>query len=261
MPTSLKFYKYQGSGNDFILFDLRQQELALTTAQIAQLCHRRLGIGADGLMLLTHAPGYDFGMVYFNADGHLGSMCGNGGRCITRFAYDLGLHESNFTFMASDGVHQSSLTNRGWIRLSMQNVHQVDAFHHHAVLNTGSPHLVVAQPNAAGADVVKLGREWRNSPTFKSEGINVNFVEVLEPSKIFVRTYERGVEDETLSCGTGVTASALVNAHNQLGFNHIDVVTRGGELFVEFNRLADGNFTDIVLCGPATSVFSGTVAL
>jgi diaminopimelate epimerase len=258
---TLHFHKYQGTGNDFIVVDNRAANITLNPAAIAKLCHRRFGIGADGLMELTKVVDYDFGMVYYNADGHLGSMCGNGGRCITRFAYDIGLHQASFRFLASDGPHHSSLTDHGWVQLGMRSVHGIEHHSNYDYVNTGSPHVVKMVVNVQQHDVFADGRSIRNHEHWKASGVNVNFVEELGSSHLFVRTYERGVEAETLSCGTGVTAAALVNAHNARGFNHIDVTTLGGKLYVEFDQVADNQFENILLCGPAIKVFEGTVEI
>jgi len=251
------FYKYHGTGNDFILIDNRNNTVALSTTQIASLCHRRFGIGADGLMLLELAEGYDFKMNYYNADGKTGSMCGNGGRCITRFAYDLGIHKETYSFIASDGPHIAWIDDKSIVRLKMQEVKKIDRHGSYELLNTGSPHFIKMVSDLDDYPVFKTGHEIRNSDKFKAKGVNVNFVELLDTDKIYVRTYERGVEDETFSCGTGVTAAALVNAHNDRGFNHIDIKTRGGSLFVEFDKLGDDHFENIWLCGPAVKVFEG----
>ena len=252
------FSKYHGTGNDFILIDNRKNTTALSMKQIASLCHRRFGIGADGLMLLELEEGYDFRMVYYNSDGNPGSMCGNGGRCITKFAYDLGIHRDEFTFIASDGPHKAWIDDKGIVRLKMIDVHHIENHGSYELLNTGSPHFVKTVPDLEIYPVYKEGNEIRNSDKFKIQGVNVNFVEALEDDKIFVRTYERGVEDETMSCGTGVTAAAIVNAHNERGFNHIDIKTLGGELFVEFDKTGDEQFENIWLCGPAVKVFEGS---
>ncbi|MBI3137645.1 MAG: diaminopimelate epimerase [Sphingobacteriales bacterium] len=257
------FYKYQGTGNDFIIADNRGQAYSgLTTEQIHTLCNRRFGIGADGLMLLNEKEGYDFEMKYYNADGKEGSMCGNGGRCITKFAYHLGIHRETYHFLATDGPHEAEIDIAGIVSLKMKDVDHVRKFHNDYILNTGSPHYIKLVSDVMDLDVYKKGHEIRYSREFTDEGINVNFVEQLENSnKIKVRTYERGVEDETYSCGTGVTAAALVSYHNETGFNDIEVSTLGGNLSVEFDRSEDDKYHDIWLCGPAERVFEGTIEL
>ena len=257
---TMQFYKYQGTGNDFIILDNRQGNLpVLTTKQIEKLCHRRFGIGADGLMILSLRDGYDFAMTYYNADGKEGSMCGNGGRCMVKFAYDLGIHRSTYRFIATDGEHEAELDLNGIVRLRMKNVSAVESNLDHYILNTGSPHFVRFQPEVQSYAVVEEGRNIRNSKKFAQEGINVNFVEVLDDHTIFVRTYERGVEDETYSCGTGVTAAAMMAAHNDTGFNQVDVQTKGGKLSVEFDKIDETHFENVWLVGPAQFVFKGDV--
>lgn len=257
----LPFSKYHGTGNDFILIDNREENFTLTQPQIEKLCHRRFGIGADGLMLLEVAEGYDFRMRYFNADGNEGSMCGNGGRCITRFAHDKGLSKSEFHFLAVDGPHDASIEMNGNIRLKMKDVPDYEMHTSFDFVDTGSPHVVKQVPGLEDYNVVEEGRNIRNSAKYKDDGVNVNFVQVVNEFKIFVRTYERGVEDETYSCGTGVTASALVNAHNERGFNHVEVETNGGMLSVQFDRTDERSFENIWLVGPAVKVFEGITLL
>ena len=257
----LTFYKYQGAGNDFIVLDGRSQTNQLSEKHIAFLCNRRLGIGADGLMILLEKEGYDFEMKYFNADGKEGSLCGNGGRCLTRFAYDIGIKKDTYYFWAVDGLHEASLnlTNH-WIHLKMNPVHQIEHYLGDAILNTGSPHYVQQVEDINLVTVFDTGRKIRYSDQFSEKGINVNFVQVLS-NGLWVRTYERGVEDETLSCGTGVTAAALVFAPKAMGHYRIPIYTRGGELAVECTRIGDQQFEDIWLCGPATRVFEGSIQL
>jgi diaminopimelate epimerase len=256
------FSKYQGTGNDFIIIDNRDGNLAeLDTQSIKKLCHRRFGIGADGLIILATKEGYDFEMIYYNADGNQSSMCGNGGRCIVRFAYDLGIHKSTYHFLAVDGAHEAEIDTDNMVRLKMNNVNKVEEHSSYTLLNTGSPHFIKYSNDVRKIDVQKEGHEIRYSDTFGKEGVNVNFVENTGQYSIFVRTYERGVEAETLSCGTGVTAAALVSAHNERGFNQVEVKTMGGNLSVEFNKNGDESFSDIYLCGPATFVFKGSIKI
>lgn len=256
----IAFHKYHGTGNDFIIIDnFHEQAPSLTTKQIKHLCHRQFGIGADGLMFLNKKEGYDFEMKYFNSDGNESSLCGNGGRCLVQFAHHSGIHKSSYHFCAIDGGHEAEIDIDGTVSLKMKDVNEVEYGNGHAVLNTGSPHFVKFAPDVEEIDVVDSGRGIRYSDTFAAEGINVNFVETLSEDRIFVRTYERGVENETLSCGTGVTAAALLSAHNDNGFNTVEVKTPGGNLSVEFDKIDDEHFTDIWLCGPAEFVFKGEV--
>lgn len=256
----LNFYKYQGTGNDFVIIDNRKGEISLTKQQVKFLCDRRFGIGSDGLMLLNLRDGYDFEMIYFNSDGREASMCGNGGRCLVKFAYDMGMHKTGYHFLAVDGDHEANIDSNGWVNLKMQDVSRIEHNRGDAILNTGSPHYIKPVHDIKGMNVYREGRDIRNSREFAKEGINVNFVEQKNDS-IAVRTYERGVEDETFSCGTGVTAAALVFAHNAKGFNRVDVETMGGKLAVEFEKIDDQHFENIWLCGPATFVFKGEIEL
>ena len=255
---NLSFHKYQGTGNDFIILDNRQNNIHLTNTQVKHLCNRRFGIGADGLMFLNEKKGYDFEMIYYNADGKESSMCGNGGRCLVKFAYHLGIRKTNYLFTARDGEHEATIDENGWVYLKMKDVHGIQQHYSDKILDTGSPHYVKAISDVRDYDVVKVGRDIRYSDGFKREGINVNFVEG-DGRGIFVRTYERGVEDETLSCGTGVTAAALVFAHNENGFNRVEVKTPGGSLAVEFEKTGEEEFKNIWLCGPAEFVFKGEI--
>lgn len=256
------FYKYHGTGNDFIILDnYNSVAPVLSRKQVMQLCNRHFNIGADGLMLLSKKAGFDFEMQYYNADGNQSTMCGNGGRCLVKFAYLMGIHKSNFRFYAIDGEHEAEIDIDDTVSLKMKDVNEVAYHNGHAILNTGSPHFVKFAADVKDIDVVASGSDIRYSNAFAVEGINVNFVETLDEDSIFVRTYERGVEDETLSCGTGVTASALLAAHNENGFNTVEVRTKGGSLSVEFNKIDDQHFEDIWLCGPAEFVFKGEIEI
>ena len=255
------FYKYQGTGNDFIMIDDRAGTFAATTEQIARLCHRRFGIGADGLILLRPEPGYDFRMVYFNADGREGSMCGNGGRCTVRFAHDLGLFTTHTSFLAVDGPHEAT-ASYDLISLQMGPVRGIEQHDTYDFLNTGSPHYVAYVDDVAHTEVVAIGRAVRYGDVYGPlGGTNVNFVQVLNDNHLKVRTYERGVEDETYSCGTGVTACAL-SARAHFGWEGpVLIETEGGTLQVTFKETAPRQFDDIHLIGPALRVFEGTVEL
>lgn len=255
----LPFYKYQGAGNDFILVDNRDGTVRLDTEQIAHLCHRRFGIGADGLMLLQGAEAADFEMIYYNADGHQSTMCGNGGRCIAALAHRLGVAGKEMSFMAIDGSHQATILEDGRVALHMQDVNGIRREEGYAVLDTGSPHYVCWVDDLEHTDVFREGREIRNREEFAPGGINVNFIRKTEEG-IAIRTYERGVEDETLACGTGVTAAAIVAAGEASGAFNIAVNAMGGPLSVAF-RKEPGIVTDIVLTGGAEFVFSGIISL
>lgn len=253
----MHFYKYQGTGNDFIIVDDRTQTFHLSKEQIAHLCHRRFGIGADGFMLLQEADGYDFAMVYYNSDGSLGTMCGNGGRCLVRFAADLGIVKNVANFIAVDGPHEAFIDPQK-ISLKMQDVQHVASQGKDFYTNTGSPHHVIITENIQQTNVFEIGKEIRNSTIYAHQnGSNVNFLEQNGVNSIFVRTYERGVEDETYSCGTGVTAAALV-AHEQLKLQSpVEIETKGGNLSVKFNGNKATGYKDIFLTGPAKKVFEG----
>lgn len=259
----ISFEKYQGTGNDFVIIDNRKKEYStITASHIRHICDRRFGIGGDGLMLLNEKAGYDFEMRYYNADGREGSMCGNGGRCLVKFAYQLGIHKTIYHFLAADGPHEAEIDTDGIVSLKMQDVNRVSKFHGDYLLNTGSPHYVRMVGDVMNVDVFKKGRDIRYSKDFEQEGVNVNFVEQLpDEDKILVRTYERGVEDETWSCGTGVTAAALICYHNENGFNDVGVKTLGGTLTVEFDRIDDNHYTNIWLSGPAEKVFDGIIEI
>jgi diaminopimelate epimerase len=259
----VRFHKYQGTGNDFVILDNRNETYNnLTVKQIRFLCDRRFGIGADGLMLLNKANGYDFEMIYFNADGRESTMCGNGGRCLVKFAWEMGIRKPQYKFLAIDGPHDAEIDeDDGTVSLKMKDVRKVTEYHGDFLLDTGSPHYVRMVEDVMKLDVYKEGYEIRNSAAFVKEGINVNFVEQKDEDSIIVRTYERGVENETLSCGTGVTASALVCYHNERGFNNVTVHTRGGDLTVEYDRMGDQSYENIWLCGPAVKVFEGSLIL
>ena len=256
----LNFFKYQGTGNDFVIIDNREGTINLTVEQINFLCDRKFGIGADGLMLLNVKEGYDFEMKYYNADGNESTMCGNGGRCLTQFAFDRGIVKDKYKFIAIDGEHDAYFSE-DWVNLKMKDVTSIENHCGSFVLNTGSPHYVKPTTDLDAMNVFEEGKAIRYSDNFKKEGINVNFAESGEEGHISVRTYERGVENETLSCGTGVTASALVFAREGIGFNRIEVSTLGGNLAVEFDKVSDNHFENIWLCGPATFVFKGVIEL
>ena len=257
----IHFYKYQGAGNDFILVDNRNNAIDhQNPGLICQLCDRRFGIGGDGALFLQNHDGYDFEMVYYNADGQPSSMCGNGGRCIVAFAKHLGIIEAETTFLAVDGPHYAKISASGdWVSLQMIDVDQISMDEDAYVLNTGSPHYVKLTNGLKEKDVYHDGHAVRNNDTYRGEGININFVEP-NGTGYFVRTFERGVEDETYACGTGVTAVALAMAkHNQqIGSINTPIKVLGGDLSIRFNY--DGDvFKNIFLEGPAVKVFEGDV--
>jgi len=253
----ITFYKYHGTGNDFIMIDDRSESFDTTNIElIASMCDRRFGIGADGLILLRNHEEADFEMVYFNSDGRQSSMCGNGGRCIVKFAYDRSVIKDQCVFMAIDGIHEATIDVDGNVKLKMNAASTISMDGDAYVLNTGSPHYVAEVNNVYDLDVKKEGQSIRYSDTYKEEGINVNFIS-LDDDVLNVVTYERGVEDETYSCGTGVTACALITNKLYPTINSpIAINTKGGQLRVYFDK--DNNqYGNIWLYGPAVSVFEG----
>ncbi|RDC64726.1 diaminopimelate epimerase [Adhaeribacter pallidiroseus] len=257
---NVTFYKYQGTGNDFIMIDNRELFFdADNYALIAKLCERRMGIGADGLILLQNREGYDFEMVYYNADGRPGSMCGNGGRCTVQFARQLNVIQEKAFFLAADGDHYATIDSQGQVSLKMNDVVQVETGTDYYFLNTGSPHYVQFVDALDQFNVFAEGKLIRYNDRFKAEGTNVNFAQLQPEPQLFVRTYERGVEDETFSCGTGVTATALAASY-QGATSPVSIRTLGGNLQVAFEATATG-FTNIYLIGPAQYVFTGTITV
>lgn len=255
------FYKYQGTGNDFVIIDNRNESFPKNNTQlIAQLCDRRFGIGADGLLLLENHSTLDFKMVYYNADGQLGSMCGNGGRCMVHLAKFLKIIEKNTIFEAVDGIHKANIEGE-IVSLKMNDVCDVNVYSNHVYLDTGSPHHVQMVSDLKNYDVDKEGA-YICYNSYGKDGSNINFVEAIEDNIFAVRTYERGVESETLSCGTGVTAVAIAlfetNKISPTATNGIQVSlkTEGGTLQVKFNK-NDFGYSDIYLEGPATQIFKG----
>ncbi len=257
----IEFYKYQGTGNDFILIDNRQVIFDGDNIKlIAQLCDRRFGIGADGLMLLENHSELDFTMRYFNSDGKEASMCGNGGRCIAAFAVHLGIikDESHFSFMAVDGVHDASFKD-DIVSLKMINVQTTKQLNNGYFMNTGSPHYVEFNTDIDAIDLVKQGRDVRYSSDFKPDGTNVNYVQFLSDTHIKVRTYERGVEDETLACGTGVVASSIAAFLERKENTEFKISVKGGSLKVHFEVNDQQHFENVWLIGPAKMVFKGRI--
>jgi diaminopimelate epimerase len=257
----LTFYKYEGAGNDFVIIDDRKLEFPdQRTDLVKYICDRRFGIGADGLMLLRPKKDYDYNMVYYNADGNESSMCGNGGRCLAAFAHRLGIIEKKAVFTAVDGVHEAEMISDQFVRLKMTDVTEIETGEDFYYLNTGSPHFVKFMPSIDELDVFNEGRKIRYNDRFAEKGTNVNFVQE-HPDHISVRTYERGVENETLACGTGIVASVICTGVRK-GVNHAtfssDVQARGGKLKVSFVR-KDNLISDIWLEGPAVFVFEGRI--
>lgn len=257
----ISFTKYQGTGNDFIIIDNRNLALNHEELDIPALCDRHFGIGADGLILIENHTELDFLMRYFNSDGSQ-SFCGNGSRCAIDFARHLGMVKQHTRFESTDGLHEAEVFE-SIIHLGMHTVSQVQSLENHYIVNTGSPHYIIFVSDIAQVDIIPEARKIRYSERYKLEGINVNFVSV-DQGVLKIRTYERGVEDETLSCGTGVTAVALANHIREgsgTGNFSREVLTRGGKLEVKYTFCSDGSFDQIYLSGPAKSVFEGSFEL
>jgi len=266
----LEFTKMNGAGNDFVLIDNRAQTLRLTPEQIVRLCDRHRGVGADGAIILVPSKSgkTDWAWDFYNNDGSVGEMCGNGARCFARFVQKKTGSNRDFTFETGAGVITAhfegervtvNLTTPQGLRLNEQVPLSTGQQTVHS-LNTGVPHAVLFVPDADKAMIQQVGPEVRRHSHFAPRGTNVNFVQLLEPGRIRVRTYERGVEDETYSCGTGVTASALVCYHNDNGFNRVEVQTKGGELSVEYDKIGD-SYKNVWLNGPAVKVFEGSLEI
>ncbi|MES2838300.1 MAG: diaminopimelate epimerase [Bacteroidota bacterium] len=254
----LEFFKYQGAGNDFVMIDNRDKKINLSQSQVVFLCDRRFGIGADGLILIEPKQGFDFEMIYYNSDGNTSSMCGNGGRCITAFAKQIGLIDDEAYFWAADGKHNAEIKG-SLVALKMNDVSTIETVGNDYFLDTGSPHYVIFKSEIENS-IIEKAKEIRYNARFKEKGTNVNFVKI-EDGFLKGRTYERGVEDETLSCGTGVTAMAIAAHYNKnIKQNKIDISTPGGNLTVSF--LFDEvqkKYYDIYLTGPAQLVFEGVI--
>jgi diaminopimelate epimerase len=259
---TIPFYKYHGTGNDFILIDNRAALFPKSnTHAVAQLCHRNFGIGADGLILLEEKFPGQYSMVYYNSDGNLSSMCGNGGRCFVAFAKKLGLIDQEMNFEAPDGHHYAKYTAQGEIALQMKSVSEVAVHPDYVFLNTGSPHHVQVVTELAAYPVNQAGAAIRYGELYGSAGSNVNFVEPISANTFAVRTYERGVENETLSCGTGVTAVAIaMHKLQHTTATAVELHTPGGNLTVSFIEI-DGTYQEVLLTGPAQFVFSGELSI
>jgi len=252
------FAKYQGTGNDFILIDDRRKEFPENEQIIARICNRKFGIGSDGLMLIREAK-EDFEMVFFNPDGSR-SLCGNGSRCAVRFARKIGLAAEKGIFKTTDGEHLYRVEGDE-IGIQMHNISRIDEIAGYTFLNTGSPHVIEEKESVDDLDIRQLAKPIRYNKAFEDMGgTNVNFVEVLSTDGLKVRTFERGVEDETLSCGTGVTAAALATVDKRDIKSPVEIYTKGGKLFIFFEK-RDGQYENIWLQGPAQFVYSGTIDL
>jgi diaminopimelate epimerase len=258
----IEFYKYQGTGNDFVMIDNRHEIFPKEdTKLIARLCDRRFGIGADGLILLENDPETDFKMVYYNSDGNQSSMCGNGGRCLVAFAKKLNVIDDNTTFIATDGLHHAAVADNGIVSLQMIDVEEVKITPEYVFMNTGSPHHIQLVEDLEHYNVKENGASIRYGELYGKQGSNINFVKKIDETTFSLRTYERGVEDETLACGTGATAVAIaMNVLGETKANSIDLNVEGGKLVVSFDK-KDGRFTNVFLKGPAEFVFKGTIEI
>jgi diaminopimelate epimerase len=258
----LEFYKYQGTGNDFVMIDNRAGFFPKENVQlVARLCDRRFGIGADGLILLENDTETDFKMVYYNSDGNPSSMCGNGGRCLVAFAKHLNVIQSDCSFIATDGLHHASVDNNGIVSLQMIDVTNIKKESDYTFMNTGSPHHVQMVEDLEHYNVKEKGAALRYDPLYGKEGSNINFVKKISENTFSLRTYERGVEDETLACGTGATAVAIaMNATGQTNASSIKLNVEGGKLAVSFDKMG-GLFTNVFLIGPAEFVFKGVIEI
>jgi len=256
----IEFYKYQGTGNDFVMIDNRTATFPKeNTELVAHLCDRRFGVGADGLILLENDTDTDFKMVYYNSDGNQSSMCGNGGRCLVAFAKQLGVIKDKATFVAADGLHHATISEDGLVALQMIDVQEVKNEPKYVFLNTGSPHHVELADDLETMNIKEKGAAIRYGDLYGAKGSNVNFVKQLSEDTFALRTYERGVEDETLSCGTGATATAIaMKTLGKTNSNNIKLNVQGGKLEVSFEE-NQGRFTNVFLKGPATFVFKGTI--
>lgn len=265
----LDFFKYQGTGNDFVMIDNRSNFFPKENTQlIAHLCNRRFGIGGDGLILLENdtiasnlATTTDFKMVYYNSDGNQSSMCGNGGRCLVAFAKKLLVIENKATFIATDGLHRATIGDDGLVSLQMIDVAEVKVSPDHVFLNTGSPHHVQLVDDLENYNIKENGAAIRYGDLYGKVGSNINFVKQIDDTSFSMRTYERGVEDETLSCGTGATAVAIsMSVTGKTDASSINLNVEGGKLVVSFDK-GEGKFTNVFLKGPAEFVFKGTITI
>ena len=258
----ITFYKYEGTGNDFVMIDNRKHIFPKNNLKlIEKLCDRRFGIGADGLLLLENDATTDFRMVYYNSDGNESSMCGNGGRCITAFAKSLNMIGDKTTFIATDGLHDAAILDNGLVNLQMKDVSEVKIKNDYVFLNTGSPHHVIMVDDLENQDVKTIGAQIRYSDLYGKAGSNVNFVKQISENHFALRTYERGVEDETLSCGTGATAAAIaMNAIGKTNSHTVKLDVEGGQLEVSFDKV-DNRYINVFLKGPTTFVFNGTIEI
>ena len=254
----INFSKFHGAGNDFIMINAIKNEIVLSEELIFKMCDRRTGIGADGLIILMHSDNHDFRMRYYNCDGKESTFCGNGGRCIAAFAHQQGIIKNEATYEAVDGIHKAKVTetssNEYLVELTMRDILSYKLDDNSLLIDTGSPHYVKKVMNLDTMDVYAEGAKIRYDKNISSDGVNVDFL-LNDNGNIRIRTYERGVENETLACGTGVTASAMA-ASLWYGGNDIDIYTQIAKLNVRFDK-ENNTFKNVVLTGPAAHVFDG----
>ncbi len=258
---NIPFSKYHGAGNDFVIIDNRSCFFTKEPVLIKKLCDRHFGIGADGLMLLETFANTDFYMRYYNSDGNESTMCGNGGRCITLFAHKIGIIDTSTHFLGIDGEHTAYIEDEKMVNLKMQDIKGIEIGSDYYFINTGSPHYVRFVNDVSKVDVNSEGKKIRNSFNLINGGTNVNFVD-LSQNLIKIRTYERGVESETLACGTGSVASAIAVSHQTKdNKSEYSVNTQGGKLTIKFHKVNDFEYNEIWLKGPATYVFDGQITI
>jgi diaminopimelate epimerase len=258
----IQFYKYQGTGNDFVMIDNRSGFFPKDSVElVARLCDRRFGIGADGLILLENDNATDFRMVYYNSDGNQSSMCGNGGRCLVAFAKERNVINNSCTFIATDGLHYATIADDGNVSLQMIDVSSITMESDYTFMNTGSPHHVQMVEDLENYNIKENGAAIRYGELYGAAGSNINFVNKINEDTFSLRTYERGVEDETLACGTGATAVAIaMNATGQTNATSIKLNVEGGKLEVSFDKV-DDKYTNVFLKGPAEFVFKGEIEI
>lgn len=258
----LIFHKYQGTGNDFVMIDNRKNDFPKENIKLIEhLCDRRFGIGGDGLILLENDSQTNFKMVYYNSDGNQSTMCGNGGRCLVAFAKSLNVIKNQATFNAIDGLHNATIDQNGIVSLQMQDVSEIKIETDYIYLNTGSPHHVTMVENLPLYNVKENGSRIRNSDLYGKVGSNINFATQITDNEFKIRTFERGVEDETLSCGTGATATAIaMHATNKTKSNSIKINVEGGNLEISFDFI-DNKYINVFLKGKAKFVFAGEIKI
>ena len=253
----IKFEKYESGGNDFVLIDNRNKLYDLNSDKIKKICTRNFGVGSDGLIILKNSKIADFKMIYYNSDGQSSSLCGNGTRCLFSFTLSLGIIEKIAKIETSEGIYIATISSRNLVSLKMRNIDDVFLFDNKAYLNSGSPHHIEMIEDLNKISVKKLGSSIRFSSRYSPNGTNVNFFKKINDKKFEIRTYERGVEDETLSCGTGATAVAIaVHAMGLTTQSEITIQTRGGELIISF-EVSETGYKNICLEGPTRFVFKG----